>query len=133
MTVWNVDIMWGLMLFGITLFTGCFIVVNRAMRALRICGLALAYGTGAWMLATLPWKVAVTTWLLFAAMGGLIVFAYELWARRRYAGTGRQPRPLILLQGFLLWPAMLPDAIEGMAVDAGLLPPSPAGAEEPGS
>jgi len=131
-TVWNVDIMWALMLFGITLFTGCFIVVNRAMRGLRLCGLVLAYATGAWMLATLPWQVAVTTWTVFAAAGGLGVFGYELWARRRYAGTGRQPRPLILLQGFLLWPAMIPDAIEGMVVDAGLLPPSPEGADEPG-
>lgn len=127
MTVWNVDIMWGLMLFGITLFTGCFIVVNRAMRGLRLCGLVLAYAALAWMLATLSWKVAVTTWLVFAAMGGLIVFGYELWARRRYAGTGRPPRPLVLLQGFLLWPAMLPEAIEGMAVDVGFLPPSPEG------
>jgi len=128
-TVWNVDIMWALMLFGITLFTGCFIVVNRAMRGLRLCGLVLAYATGAWMLATPPWKVAVTTWLVFAAMGGLIVLGYELWARRRYASTGRQPRPLILLQGFLLWPAMLPNAIEGMAVDSGFLPPSPEGSD----
>ena len=69
MTIWYVDVMWGFMLFGIT------------------------------------------------------VFAYELWARHRYAGTGRKPRPLILLQGFVLWPSMLPEAIEGMVIDAGILPP----------
>ena len=113
MILWNVDIMWALILFGITLFTGCFIVVNRAMRGLRLCGLALAYATGAWMLVALPWKVAVTTWLVFAAAGGLVVLGYELWARRRYAGTGRKPRPLILLQGFLLWPIPVTSAETG--------------------
>jgi len=132
MTIWYVDIMWALMLFGVTLFCGCLIVVNRAMSGLRLVGLVMAYAIGFWMLIALPLKVAVVTWCVFAAAGGLVVLAYELWARRRYAGTGRQPRPLILLQGFLLWPAMLPEAIEGMVVDAGLLPPSPEGSDRPG-
>jgi hypothetical protein len=127
MTIGFVDVMWALMLFGITLFTACLVVVNRAMGGVRTCGLILAYATGAGMLATLPWQVAVGTWGVFAAAGGLVVFGYELWARHRYAGTGRAPRPLILLRGFLLWPAMLPEAIEGIVVDAGLLPPSPEG------
>jgi hypothetical protein len=124
-TVWYVDIMWAFMLFGTALFTSCLVVVNRAMRGLRAFGLLMAYGVGAWMLVALPGRVAMVTWCVFAAAGGLGVFGYELWARRHYAGTGREPRPLILLQGFLLWPAMLPEAIEGMLVDAGLLPPSP--------
>jgi hypothetical protein len=131
-TVWYVDVMWALMLFGIALFTGCLVVVNRAMRGVRTIALVLAYAVGAWMLLVLPWKVALVTWCVFAATGGAVVLGYELWARRRYAGTGRAPRPLILLQGFLLWPALLPEAIEGMVVDAGLLPPSPEGPDEPG-
>lgn len=131
MTIWYVDIMWALMLFGVSLFTSCLIVVNRAMDGLRLVGLVIAYAVGVWMVIALPWKVAVATWCMFAAAGGLVVFAYELWARRRYAGTGRAPRPLILLRGFLLWPAMLPEAIEGMVVDAGLLPPSPEAPDQP--
>ncbi len=125
MTIWNIDIMWASMLFGITLFTCCFVVVNRAMRGMRVMGLVTTYGVGAWMLFALPWQVAVTTWCVFAALGGVIVFLYELWARRRFAGTGRPDRPLVLLQGFVLWPTMLPDALEGMVVDLGILPPSP--------
>lgn len=131
MTLWNVDIMWAFMLFGLTLFCGTLVVVNRAMREMRLLGLVTCYGTGAWMAYALPWKVAATTWFVFAAFGGSVVFAYELFARYRYAGTGRRPRPLILLQGFVLWPAMLPDAIEGMVVDAGILPPSVDVADEP--
>lgn len=130
MTIWNVDIMWAMMLFGVTLFTSCIVVVNRAMRGMRTVGLVTCYAVGALMAIVLPWKVAVITWCVFAAAGGLFVFAYELWARVRYAGTGRSPRPLILLQGFLLWPAMIPEAIEGMVVDAGILPPSTVAPEQ---
>jgi len=123
-TIWYVDIMWAFMLFGFTLFCGSLVVVNRAMRGMRAMGLVTCYGALVWMAITLPWKVALVTWCVFASFGGAVVLAYELWARHRYAGTGRKPRPLILLQGFLLWPALLPDAIEGMVVDAGILPPS---------
>ena len=124
MTVWNVDIMWAMMLFGITLFLGCFIVTNRAMRGMRIVGLVTSYAIGVWMFIALPWRVAATTWCMIAAACGFVVFAYELWARHRYSRSGRTPRPLVLLQGFLFFPAMLPDAMEGMVVDAGILPPS---------
>ena len=124
MTFWNVDIMWGAMLFGIALFTGCCIVFNPVLRGFRTMALVLAYGTAAWMAFALPWIVALTTWCLFATAGGVVSFAYELWARRHYAGTGRRPRPLVLIQGFLLWPAMIPDAVEGMLVDLKVLQPS---------
>lgn len=124
MTIWHVDIMWAMMLFGITLFTGCLVVVNRAMGGMRTVSLVTNYAVGLWMAYDLPWKTAAVTWCVFAAAGGIVVFAYELWARHKFAGTGRAPRPLILLQGFVLWPAMLPDAMEGMVVDLGILPPS---------
>ncbi len=129
MTIWYVDIMWAMMLFGVTLFTSCVVVVNRAMSGMRVVGLVTCYAVGALMAIVLPWKVAVATWCVFAAAGGVVVFAYELWARHRYSTTGRKPRPLILLRGFLLWPAMIPDAMEGIVVDAGILPPSASGPE----
>ena len=127
MTIWNVDIMWGLMLFGIALFTGVCIVFNPVLRGFRIMGVAVAYCVAAWMAFALPWVVAATTWCVFAVAGGVFAFAYELWARYRYRGTGRRERPLVLIQGFLLWPALVPDAIEGILVDMGVLAPSAAG------
>jgi hypothetical protein len=124
MTIWYVDILWALMLLGVALWTGCCLVFNPVLKAVRIMGIAVAYGVGLWMLITLDWKVAVVTWCLFAAFGGMVSFAYELWARHRYAAKGRAPRPLVMLQGFILWPTMVPDAVEGMLVDAGVLDPS---------
>ncbi len=124
MTIWYVDILWALMLFGVALWTTCCLVFNPVLRSIRVMGIVVAYGVGGWMAITLPWMVAVVTWCLFAAFGGVVSFAYELWARHHYAGKGRAPRPLVLLEGFVLWPTMVPDAIEGMLVDAGVLPHS---------
>lgn len=124
MTIWLFDVMWGVMLLGVALFTGACVVFNPILRGVRTMGIVVAYAIGAWMFVVLPWKVAVATWCVFAAFGGVVAFAYELWARYRYAASGRRNRPLVLVQGFLLWPGMVPDAIEGALVDAGLLEPS---------
>ena len=129
MTILHVDIMWAFVLLGVTLWTTCCVVMNAGLRGVRWMGLALSYGVLAWMAIALPWLDAAVTWGVFAVAGGAVALAYELWARRRYRGTGRALRPLILLQGLLLWPALLPDAIEGMFVDAGILPPSRRGDE----
>lgn len=122
MTIWYVNILWALMLLGVALWTSCCLVFNPVLRSVRITGIAVAYAVLAWMLLTLPPLVAITTWCLFAAAGGALSFAYELWARYHYRGRNRAPRPLILLRGFLLWPSMIPDALEGVLVDAGVLP-----------
>lgn len=123
MVIWHIDILWGLMLLGVALWTSCCCVFNPVLGGIRTMGSVTAYLIFAWMLYALPLQTAVTTWSVFAASGGAVAFAYELWARRRYAGTGRAPRPLVAVQGFLLWPSMIPEAIEGVLVDAGVLEP----------
>lgn len=129
MSVFYVNLMWAFVLLGVTLWTTCCVVMNAGLRGVRWMGLGLSYAVGLWMAVDLPWRETVVTWMLFASGGGAVAFAYELWARRRYRGTGRARRPLFLLQGLLLWPALLPDAVEGMFVDAGILPPSRRGDE----
>ncbi len=124
MIIWYVDLLWAFMLLGVALWTGCCLVFNPVLTSVRVMGIGAAYAILAWMLWTLPWEVAVATWCLFAAFGGAVALAHELWARWRHAGTGRAPRPLILLRGFVLWPAMLPEVVERILVDAGVLAPS---------
>jgi len=123
MTIYHVDILWGLMLLGVGLFTTCVLVFNPVLHSMRVMGIGAAYALGIWMLIVLPLRDALTTWFVFAMFGGVVAFAYELWARRRFAGTGRVARPLILLRGFVLWPTMIPEAIEGMLIDLGVLTP----------
>lgn len=134
MTIYHVDILWGLMLLGVGLFTTCVLVFNPVLHSMRVMGIGAAYALGLWMLIVLPLRDALTTWFVFALFGGIVAFTYELWARRRFAATGRAPRPLVLLRGFILWPTMIPEAIEGMLIDLGVLSPSgrtPTGARAP--
>jgi len=85
-------------------------------------GLVLSYAVLVWMLVELPWREALFTWGIFAVFGGVLTIAYELWARRRYRETGRAPRRLIRLEGLVLWPSLVPDAVGQMLNDAGILP-----------
>ncbi|WP_411279275.1 hypothetical protein [Gemmatimonas sp.] len=123
MTIYSVNIMWAIVLFGILLWTTASIVLNAALRrGMGWMGLGLSYAVLVWMLIDVPWREAAATWGLFAVLGGALSVPYELWARRRYAGTGRTSRPLIRVQGLLLWPTMIPDAVGLMLNSAGILP-----------
>ncbi len=75
MTIFNFDLLWGLMLFGVALWTTCCLVFNPVLRSIGIMGIVTAYAIGAWMLFTLPLVVALTTWCVFAAFGGAISLA----------------------------------------------------------
>lgn len=124
MTFWVFDVMWSVMLFGVALFTGALVALHPAIRSIRTMGIVVSYLVGLAMLIVLPPVVAVSTWCLFATAGGVIAFLYELWARRRYRDTARPERPLVLLRGFILWPALIPEAVEGVLVDLRVLEPS---------
>ena len=123
MTIFSVNIMWAIVLFGILLWTTASMVLNAALRlGMGRMGLVLSYAVLVWMFIDLPWREVAATWGLFAALGGALSVPYELWARRRYADTGRAPRTLIRVEGVLLWPTMIPDAIGLMLNSAGILP-----------
>lgn len=124
MTIVGVDVLWGLMLLGIGLFATCCLVFNPVLTSVRVMALGLAYAVFAYMAVALTWRVALATWCVFAASGGAIALAYEAWARRRWADTRRPRRPLVMIRGVLLWPTMIPDALEGMLVDLRVLQPS---------
>lgn len=123
MTFYSVSLMWAIVLFGVLLWTTACVLLNAALRrGMGIMGLVLSYGVLAWMLYDLPLREAVVTWSVFALFGGALTVVYELWARRRYAGTDRRARRLLRLEGLLLWPAMIPDAVGLMMNDLGIIP-----------
>ena len=123
MTFAHVNLMWAIVLFGILLWTTACVVLNAALRrGMGLMGLVLSYAVLLWMVFDLPMRDALTTWALVAVMGGALTSVYELWARRRYAGTGRRARPVIRFEGLLLWPAMVPDAVGLMLNEAGIIP-----------
>jgi hypothetical protein len=123
MTWYFVNLMWAIVLFGVLLWTTACVALNAALRGgMRLMAMVLSYGVLSWMIVALPWREVAATWGLFAACGGALSVVYELWARGRYAGTGRRPRRLIRLEGALMWPAMIPDAVGLIVNDAGILP-----------
>jgi hypothetical protein len=123
MTYFHVNVMWAIVLFGILLWATVSVVLNAAMRrGMGMMSLLLSYCVLAWMLYDLPLRDALTTWAVFALIGGGVMFVYELWARRRYAGRNRRARPLVRLSGLLRWPEMMPDAIGLVLNDLGVLP-----------
>ena len=123
MTFYHISVMWAVVLFGILLWTTVSVVLNAALRrGMGILGMVLSYGVLLWMTIDLPIVDALATWSFFAVAGELIIMVYELWARRRYAGTGRAARPLVRLSGLVSWPAMIPDAFGLVLNDAGILP-----------
>lgn len=123
MTYLHVNLMWAIVLFGVLLWTTACVVLNAALRkGMGIMGLVLSYGVLVWMLIDLPLIEALVTWGVFAALGGALTVVYELWARRKYAGTGRPSRPLVQIGGVFLWPSMVPDAFGLMLNDLGIIP-----------
>ena len=123
LTLYHIDVMWAIVLFGILLWTTACVVLNAALRrGMGFMGMSLSYGALIWMLFDLPWVDVAATWAFFAVVGGVITLVYEVWARRRYAGTARASRPIIRVTGILLWPAMIPDAVGLMLNDAGIIP-----------
>jgi hypothetical protein len=123
MTYFHVNIMWAIVLFGILLWTTVSVVLNAALRrGMGTMGMILSYAVLIWMLVDLPTRDAITTWMFFAIAGGGVSLLYELWARRRYAGTGRRAYPLIRLDGLIRWPALVPDAFGLVLNDLGILP-----------
>lgn len=123
MTYFHVNIMWAIVLFGVLLWTTVTVVLNAALRrGMGTMGMLLSYAVLIWMLVDLPVRDALTTWAVFALLGGCISFVYELWARRRYADRVRTPRPLIRLDGIVRWPALVPDAFGLVLNDLGILP-----------
>ena len=123
MTIYSINLMWAIVLFGILLWTTACVALNAALRrGMGLMGLVLSYGVLVWMIVELPWREAVVTWCLFAAAGGVLTVIYELWARRHYAGTGRAPRRMIRVEGLVMWPAMIPDAVGLIFNDMGIMP-----------
>jgi hypothetical protein len=122
MTYFHIDVMWAIVLFGVLLWTTVSVVLNAALRrGMGTMAMVLSYSVLVWMLIDLPLRDAVTTWMFFALQGGIVMFIYELWARRHFAGTGRKPHGLIRLDGIWRWPSMMPDAFGLVLNDLGIL------------
>lgn len=104
-----------------TLFS---MTIKQPVRGFRNIGILASYVLLVVMLFRLPIISALVTWIIFGICGGLMYFVYDLfsWARTKEASAEpRGPRVAVLLHGLVGWPVMIPEAIEYLLADLGVL------------
>ena len=106
------------------LWTTGFSMFHRpALRGWRNLGWPASYVVGITMLFMQPWPAALATWAFAGLLSGVVYFGYEACSspRQADADTAAAPSPVVILHALLLWPIMLPEAIEYWLADLGLL------------
>jgi hypothetical protein len=121
-------------------WTTLFSLTNQpGLRGFRNLGILASYLSVVVFLFVAGWRSALVTWAAFGVAGGLLYVAWEMLERRHAAGGREDPRVSLapLIHGLLVWPIMVPEAVEYALADLGILhtPPSgPAqGMAEPGA
>lgn len=93
------------------------------IRSWRNLGLLACFVLGAIMAFRLPFLSALVTWSVAGVFSGLVYFGYELWTYVRAPDKSTASRPGLrtILHGLAIWPIMLPEAIEYLLADLGIL------------
>jgi hypothetical protein len=121
-----VNVFWLGLLAAAAGWTTLFSMFNRPhIRGWRNVGILAGYGLGVAMFFALPWKQALGTWATMGVLGGGLYVLYELVAHLRLAEKSADSRPRLgpLLHGLFLWPIMLPEAVEYLLAELGVLKP----------
>ncbi|MEK7953693.1 hypothetical protein [Luteolibacter soli] len=106
-------------------WTTFFSMFNRQpIRGNRNFGLLACYIIFIVMLFRRPFAETFATWAVFGFAGGLCYLGYEVISRLRTSPGEEKPGVSLvtLFYGLLAWPVMIPEAIEYLAADFGLLP-----------
>lgn len=117
-----ISVTWLLLLGSAATWAVLFSLFNGSrLRAWRNLGLLAGYVLGVVMAFTQPWPVTLGTWGIFGVSSGILYAAYESWAERTLGIQRLTP----VVHGLVLWPIMLPEAVEYWLADLGVLrPPS---------
>jgi hypothetical protein len=114
-----------------TTFFSCF--NSPRIRSYRNLGILAAFTVGIIAPGFVGIVSGVTSWLVFALIGGVAYYLWAFWchvARGRSVGD-RIPSPIVLAHGLVMWPVMLPEAIEYAGAEAGIFRPASGSRNEP--
>ena len=94
-----------------------------SIRGFRNLGWLACFVIGLVMLFALPWRSALVTWGSIGAASGLLYYCYGLYSRLTAKPEEEVAWPSLttILHGLLVWPIMLPEAIEYWLADLGVL------------
>ncbi len=99
------------------------------IRGYRNLGILACYILLIVMLFRVPFTSALVTWCILGVGGGLVYIAYELLVRARASQSEKKPKVSFghVIFGNLMWPVMVPEAVEYILAELGLLkaPPTP--------
>lgn len=92
-------------------------------RGWRNFGWLACFILGVAMVFVLPWRIACATWATAGIFSGLVYFAYELfvYGKAQDKTEVSRPNPVTVLHGLAMWPIMLPEAIEYLLAEIGVL------------
>jgi hypothetical protein len=131
-----ISVKWLLLLGSAAAWSTVFSMFNAsAVRGWRNLGVVACYVLGLVMVFVLPWRVSVCTWAVAGVFSGVFYLGYEVFAFLRLTNRAAESRPRIttVLHGLFLWPIMLPEAIEYLLAELGVLkPPASAQGDEGG-
>ena len=110
---------------------------TRGIRGYRNLGILACCILLIVMLFRVQFTSAVATWCVLGVSGGLVYIAYELLARIRASQSEQKPKVSFghVIYGNLMWPVMVPEAVEYILAELGILkapptPPKPAKQDE---
>jgi len=96
---------------------------TSGVRGWRNLGWLACFILGVVMLFVLPWLSALVTWAVAGLFSGLVYFGYEsfVYLRAKDKTKTAKPNPVTIVHGLLMWPIMLPEAIEYLLAELGVL------------
>jgi hypothetical protein len=108
---------------------------NPGIRGYRNLGILACYLLVIVFLFIAGWKAVVVTWAVLGVAGGVIYVLWEILQRLRTAPGEEKPRVSLspLVHGLLVWPIMVPEALEYTLAELGVLRAPPVNDAETGA
>lgn len=97
--------------------------IKPGIRGFRNLGILGSYVSGIVFIFLAGWKQALFTWILFGVLGGVIYIIWEVLQRVKTPEGEEKPSVSIkhIFSGLLAWPIMIPEAIEYILAEIGIL------------
>ncbi|MFO7569364.1 MAG: hypothetical protein R6W75_06160 [Smithellaceae bacterium] len=97
--------------------------IRPGIRGFRNLGILGGYVSGFVFIFIAGWQQALFTWILFGVLGGVIYVFWEVFQRAKAPEGEEKPSVSInhIFSGLLAWPIMIPEAIEYILAEIGIL------------
>jgi hypothetical protein len=123
-----IDVPFAIALFIAVACTTLFSLTNKpGIRGFRNLGILGSYILLLVFLFATGWRAVLVTWAVYGVLGGLIYVCWEILERLRTAAGEEKPAVSLspLVHGLFAWPIMVPEAVEYVLAELGILKAPP--------